>query len=84
MDTAPDGGSGDGSDTGGSDKGGSDTGGSYNGGTKVGELPETGGDAPIALGAGALLLSAASCFAGSVGRAWRRRVRESSSASPAS
>ena len=84
MDTAPDGGSGDGSDTGGSDKGGSDTGGSYNGGTKAGELPETGGDAPIALGAGALLLSAASCFAGSVGRAWRRRVRESSSASPAS
>ena len=84
VDTAPDGGSGDGSDTGGSDKGGSDTGGSYNGGTKAEELPETGGDAPIALGAGALLLSVASCFAGSVGRAGRRRVRECSSASPAS
>jgi hypothetical protein len=89
VETAPDGGSGDGSDTGGSDKGGSNSGssnsgGSNNGGTKAGKLPETGGAAPIALGAGALLLSAASCFAGSVGRGGRRRACESASASPAS
>ncbi len=57
VETAPDGGSGDGSDTGGSDNGGSDSGGSNNGGTKAMELPKTGGAVPIALGAGALLLS---------------------------
>ena len=56
VETAPDGGSGDDSDTGGSGKGVSNSGGS-NSGTKVMELPETGGAAPIALGAGALLLS---------------------------